>query len=88
MCACVFLLSTLGPTSLSYLSCRQVEDLQFQLEEQDVISGDKLEVVEEGTQAKLAQLEEQLAREREESATLRQQLQAQVHTGQLILELL
>ena len=63
-----------------------MEDLQFQLEEQDVISGDKLEVVEEGTQAKVSQLEEQLVREREDSARLRQQLQAQVNTSPQILE--
>ena len=55
-----------------------MEDLQFQLEEQDVISGDKLEVVEEGTQLKLTQLEEQLAREREESSKLHQILKTQV----------
>lgn len=57
-----------------------MEDLQFQLEEQGIISGDKLEVVEEGTQVKVAELEEQLAREREESHRLRQQLQVQVNT--------
>ena len=55
-----------------------MEDLQFQLEEQGVISGDKLEVVEEGTQLKLAELEGQLAREREDSARLRLQQQSQV----------
>ena len=55
-----------------------MEDLHFQLEEQGVISGDKLEVVEEGTQLKVAELEEQLTREREETARLRQQLQTQV----------
>ena len=55
-----------------------MEDLQFQLEEQGVISGDKLETVEEGTQATLAQLEEQLVREREDNATLREQLQVHV----------
>ena len=55
-----------------------MEDLQFQLEEQGVISGDKLEVVEEGTQMKLAELEEQLAREREETSKLRLQLHTQV----------
>ena len=58
--------------------CRKVEDLQFQLEEQGVISGDKLEVVEEGTQQKMAELEGQLAREREETSRLRLQLQTQV----------
>lgn len=68
------------------LSCRQVEDLQFQLEEQDIISGDKLEVVEEGTQARVAELEEQLAREKEESSKMRQQLlQVQVNTHQELM---
>ena len=56
---------------------RTVEDLQFQLEEQDVISGDKLEVAEEGTQQVLVELEAQLVREREEAARLRLQLQSQ-----------
>lgn len=56
---------------------RTVEDLQFQLEEQDVISGDKLEVAEEGTQLVLVELEGQLVREREEAARLRLQLQSQ-----------
>lgn len=65
-----------------------MEDLQFQLEEQGVISGDKLEVVEEGTQARLADLEEQLASEREESANLRKQLQVQVKTVRSILLML
>ena len=55
-----------------------MEDLQFQLEEQGVISGDKLEVVEEGTQQRVTELEEQLAREREESSSLRHQLLTRV----------
>ena len=53
-----------------------MEDLQFQLEEQGVISGDKLETVEEGTQATLAQLKEQLAREREKLETVEEGTQA------------
>lgn len=58
-----------------------MEDLQFQLEEQGIISGDKLEGVEEDTQVRVTQLEEQLAREREDTNKLRQQLlQAQVNT--------
>ena len=61
--------------SLSLPLPRQVEDLQFLLEEQGVISGDRLESVEEGTQARLSQLEDQLRREKETSNQLRERLE-------------
>lgn len=51
-----------------------MEDLQFQLEEQGIISGDKIEVVEEGTQKILSDLEDRLTKEKEESTRLREQL--------------
>ena len=54
---------------------RQVEDLQFRIEEQGVISGDQLETVEEATQQRVVELSRELEREREEFQKAREELQ-------------
>lgn len=64
-----------------YIVPRQVDDLQFRLEEQDVISGDQLETTTEVSQQRMTQLEKELQEEREEGRRLREQLQ--VRSGRL-----
>lgn len=64
-----------------YIVPRQVDDLQFRLEEQDVISGDQLETTTEVSEQRMTQLEKELQEEREEGRRLREQLQ--VRSGRL-----
>lgn len=64
-----------------YIVLRQVDDLQFRLEEQDVISGDQLETTTEVSQQRMTRLEKELQEEREEGRRLREQLQ--VRSGRL-----
>lgn len=59
--------------------CRKVDDLQFLLEEQGVISGDTLETVAETSQQKLASLEKQLNEEKENSKRLQEQIEVRVY---------
>lgn len=54
--------------------CRQVDDLQFQLEEQGVISGDQLETATEGSSQKVKNLSHELEQERRLTQQLRDQL--------------
>ena len=53
---------------------RQVDDLQFQLEEQGVISGDQLETATETSAQSLTKLTEELQEERRIMQQLRNQL--------------
>ncbi len=64
---------------LCYLNTRQVDDLQFQLEEQNVISGDQLETVAESSTNQLTVIQRQL----EEEKALNSQLQEQVQVRAL-----
>ena len=57
----------------SYL-CRQVDDLQFQLEEQGVISGDQLESATETSVQQVKSLTAELEKERKLTQELRDQL--------------
>ena len=66
---------------LSVLHCRQVDDLQFRLEEQGVISGDRLETTAEVNQRRLTQLEVELEEEKKEGQKLREQIQVRSGIG-------
>ena len=66
---------------LFVLRCRQVDDLQFRLEEQGVISGDKLETTAEVNQRRLTQLEVELEEEKKEGQKLREQIQVRSSVG-------
>lgn len=61
--------------SSDYPLCRKVDDLQFLLEEQGVISGDTLEIATETSAQKLSNLQQQLDEEKEISKKLQQQLE-------------
>ena len=52
-----------------------MDDLQFLLEEQGVISGDTLEIATETSAQKLSNLQQQLDNEKENSKRLQQQLE-------------
>jgi len=54
---------------------RQVDDLQFQLEEQHVISGDQLETVAESSTNQLTTIIRQLEEEKKANTLLQEQLQ-------------
>ena len=54
--------------------CRQVDDLHFQLEEKDVISGDQLESATESSSQKVANLTKELEEERRLTQQLRDEL--------------
>ena len=58
-----------------------MDDLQFRLEEQDVIIGDQMETTTKVSQQRMTQLEKELQEEREEGRRLREQLQ--VRRGRL-----
>ena len=77
-----------------YVVCllpRQVDDLQFQLEEQNVISGDQLETAAESSGNTLARLTRQLQEEKKTTSKLHGQIKvgpvsashacADTHTG-------
>ena len=51
-----------------FFSCRKVEDLQFRLEEQGVISGDQLETAAENSQQRVKDLEQSLKVEKVQSS--------------------
>ena len=61
--------------SSNYPLCRKVDDLQFLLEEQGIISGDTLEMATETSAQKLRNLQQQLDNEKENSRRLQQQLE-------------
>ncbi len=61
-----------------FLPCRQVEDLQFQLLEQGVISGDQLERTAESSEEQVTTLTSQLGGERERVKELETQLANQL----------
>lgn len=58
--------------------CRHVDDLQFQLEEQGVISGDQLETATEGSSEKVKNLGQELEQERRLTQQLRDQLKVRM----------
>jgi hypothetical protein len=54
---------------------RKVDDLQFLLEEQGIISGDTLEIATETSAQNLSNLQQQLENEKENSKRLQQQIE-------------
>ena len=52
-----------------------MDDLQFQLEEQGIISGDKLETATESNEHRLVDISIELERERESNTRLREELE-------------
>ena len=52
-----------------------MDDLQFLLEEQGIISGDTLETATETNQQKLANLQQELSQEKEATKQLQEQLE-------------
>lgn len=54
---------------------RQVDDLQFQLEEQNVISGDQLETAAESSTNQLTVIQRQLEEQKTANAQLQEQIQ-------------
>lgn len=54
---------------------RKVDDLQFLLEEQGIISGDTLEMATETSTQNLSNLQQQLDNEKENSKRLQQQIE-------------
>ena len=59
---------------LSHLSYRRVDDLQFQLEEQAIISRDELEEASSREQEELSQLKTDLQLEKERTSSLTEQV--------------
>lgn len=57
-------------------TCSQLEDLQFQLEEQGVISGDQLEAATEDSSLRLCELERAEQEARDKSMALEAELRA------------
>lgn len=55
--------------------CRKVDDLQFLLEEQGIISGDTLEIATETSEQKLTNLQQLLNDEKENSKRLQEKLE-------------
>lgn len=58
-----------------YHTCRKVDDLQFLLEEQGVISGDTLEIATETSAQKLKNLQQELDEEKQNSKRLELRLE-------------
>ncbi len=63
--------------ALLLTKCRQVDDLQFQLEEQGVISGDQMETATETSTQQVSNLSRALQQERKLTQQLRDQLKVQ-----------
>ena len=59
-------------------TCRKVDDLQFLLEEQGIISGDTLEIATETNEQKICNLKKQLDEEKENSKKLQEQLEVSI----------
>lgn len=57
---------------------RKVDDLQFLLEEQGIISGDTLEMATETSAQNLSNLQQQLDNEKENSKRLQQQIEVRM----------